>query len=159
MHHKYDLIWKDAFYNAHTAAGIYFWKNFTISKEALKMSIFCPLTFPPPLAHISSSFGSYYLLPTQQLAAYTYQFKEEEIWAWGGGNMSRQKSPLCCRLAYGAKFSKINSSGNISDIKGIFWARIMFMVHIPFKLHGKPCTLHCFSCRLHGTFQGFWGWL
>ena len=91
MHHKYDLIWKDAFYNAHTAAGIYFWKIFTISKEALKMSIFCPLTFPPPLAHISSSFGSYYLLPTQQLAAYTYQFKEEEMWALGGGNMRTRR--------------------------------------------------------------------
>ena len=91
MHHKYDLIWKDAFHNAHIAAGFYFWKIFTISKEALKMLIFCRLTFPPPLAHISSSFGSNYLLPTQQLAAYTYQFKEEEIWAWGGGNMRTRR--------------------------------------------------------------------
>jgi len=47
--------------------------------------------------------------------------------------MRRQKSPLCCRLAYGAKFSKINPCGHISDIEGIFLAHIMFMVHIPFK--------------------------
>ena len=47
--------------------------------------------------------------------------------------MRRQKSPLCCRLAYGAKFSKINPCSHISDIKGIFLAHIMFMVHIPLK--------------------------
>ena len=82
MYHEYDLILKDAFHNvSNIAAGFYFWKIFTISKEALKISFFSPLTFPPPLAHISSSFGSDYLLPTQQLVAYTYQFKEEEIWA------------------------------------------------------------------------------
>jgi len=48
------------------------------------MLIFCLLTFPPLLAHISSSFGSYFLLPTQQLAAYTYQFQ-------GGGNVSLRR--------------------------------------------------------------------
>ena len=76
-------------------------------------------------AHLSSSFGSHFLLfcsnfllPTQQLAAYIYQFKEEEIWGQGGGNISKQKSPLCCCLDYGAKFAKINTSGSISDIKG-----------------------------------------
>ena len=53
-------------------------------------------------APFSSSFGSNYLLPTQQLVAYTYQCKEEEIWAWGGGKVSQRrrkneltKMPLC----------------------------------------------------------------
>ena len=60
-----------------------------------------------------------------------YEDKEEEI------------------LAYGAKFSKINPSGNISYIKGIFLAPIMFMMHIPFKttktikrLELKTKTIH-----------------
>ena len=63
--------------------------------------------------------------------------------------MRRQKSPLCCRLAYGAKFSKINPCGHISDIEGIFLAHIMFMVHIPFKGGlelGKTCLYN--TCTL-----------
>ena len=48
--------------------------------------------------------------------------------------MSRQKFLLCCRLAYGAKFSKINPSGHIYDIKGVFSDQVMFMVRIPFKV-------------------------
>ena len=47
--------------------------------------------------------------------------------------MRCQKSPLCCRLAYGAKFSKINPSGHIYVIKGMFSDQVMFMVRIPFK--------------------------
>ena len=47
-----------------------------ISKEALKMSNFCPLAFLPLWAHFFPSFGSNHLLPIQQLAAYTYQCKE-----------------------------------------------------------------------------------
>ena len=60
--------------------------------------------------------------------------EEEEIWGGGGGNMRCQKSPLCCRLAYGAKFSKINPSGHIYVIKGMFSDQVMFMVRIPFNI-------------------------
>ena len=35
IHHKYDLIRKDEFPNAHIAAGVYLKKNFTPSKETL----------------------------------------------------------------------------------------------------------------------------
>ena len=42
------------------------------------MSKLCRFTFPDPWAHFFSSFGSNYLLPTQHLADYTYQCKEEE---------------------------------------------------------------------------------
>ena len=38
-----------------------------------------------------------------------------------------------CLFAYDAKFSTKNPSGHIYDIKCIFSAYIMFMVHIPFK--------------------------
>ena len=48
--------------------------------------------------------------------------------------MRCQKSPLCCRLAYGAKFSKINPSGHIYVIKGMFSDQVMFMVRIPFNM-------------------------
>ena len=51
--------------------------------------------------------------------------------------MRCQKSPLWCRLAYGVKFSKINPSGHIYDIKGMFLDQVMFMVRIPFK-HSMP---------------------
>ena len=37
-----------------------------------------------------------------------------------------------CLFAYDSKFSKKNLSGQIYDIKCIFWAPIIFMVHIPF---------------------------
>ena len=38
-----------------------------------------------------------------------------------------------CLFAYDAKFSKTNLSGQIYDIKCIFLAHIMLLVHIPFK--------------------------
>ena len=47
-HHGYDV-----FYNALIAAGFHFKFFFTINKEALKLSNFCPFTFPPPLAHFT----------------------------------------------------------------------------------------------------------
>ena len=55
--------------------------------------------------------------------------------------MRCQKSPLWCRLAYGAKFSKINPSGHIYVIKGMFSDQVMFMVRIPFNsYHYNPVS-------------------
>ena len=76
------------------AAGVYFWKMLTISKEAVKMLNFCWLPFLPPWAHLSSSFGSSYLLPTQQLVAYTYQCKEEKKGAWRGREVSLKRGTV-----------------------------------------------------------------
>ena len=47
-------------------------KNFHHKQRGRENVNFCPLTFPPHLAHISSSIGSNYLVQTQQLTAYTY---------------------------------------------------------------------------------------
>ena len=55
MHHKYDLILKDGFSNAHIAAGVNFQKKIHHKQRGLKNVKFCRLTFPPLLAQITSS--------------------------------------------------------------------------------------------------------
>ena len=63
-------------------------------------------------AHFSSSFGSHFLLFWLKLSPHNTAAGRLHISVQRGGNMSGQKWLLCCRLAYGGKFSKINSSGN-----------------------------------------------
>ena len=137
-----NMIWSEKMhFTMHILPlGFIFEKFSSLAKRPWKCHFFVRslflllwLTFPPLLAQITSSQHSSWPLTHISSRRRKCEPEEEEIWGQGGGNMSRQKSPLCCRLAYGAKFSKINPSGNISDIKGIFWAHIMFMVHIPFK--------------------------
>ena len=118
----------------------FIFENFVPLAKWQQSGDFCPLIFPPPCPHISSSSGSHFLLLALICVSGQLLCWEEVIWAKRGGNVSqrRRKSERTKNwhfqglFAYGEKFSKINPSGNISDIKGIFWAHIMFMVHIPF---------------------------
>ena len=125
MHHKHDVSSKDVFSITDMAAGIFFWKFCTISKEAAKRYILSP--------QITFSSSSLFLLIRLRLPSPGWdgnlrlkrrKNEEKEKVKWGD---------KMCLFAYDAKFSTKNPSGHIYDIKGIFWAYIMFMVHIPFK--------------------------
>ena len=126
MHHKHDVSSKDVFSITDMAAGIFFWKFSTISKEAAKRYILSP--------QITFSSSSLFLLIRLRLPSPGWdgnlrlkrrKNEEKEKVKWGD---------KMCLFAYDAKFSTKNPSGHIYDIKGIFWAYIMFMVHIPFNL-------------------------
>ena len=104
MHHKYDLIWKDAFPNAHFAARLYFLEKFHHKQRGLKNVNFVS-------AHFSSSLGSLFLLfrlilpPPNTTAGRLCKEEEnepeeeenepeeEEKWAWGE-KMSQQNASL-----------------------------------------------------------------
>ena len=125
MIHKYDVILKDVFCITDMAAGIYFWKFCTISKAAAKRYILSP--------QITFSSSSLFLLIRLRLPSPGWdgnlrlkrrKNEEKEKVKWGD---------KMCLFAYDAKFSTKNPSGHIYDIKGIFWANIIFMVHIPLK--------------------------
>ena len=81
MHHKYDSIWKDVFPNAHIAAVVYFLKKLYHKQRGLKDVKFLSAQFSSSLGSRFLLFWLNYLLPTQHLAAYTYQCKKEEKWA------------------------------------------------------------------------------
>ena len=125
MRHKHDVISKDVICITDMGAGIYFWKFCTISKAAAKRYILSP--------HISFSSSSLFLLIRLRLPSP----------GWDGNlRLKRRKNEekekvkwedKMCLFAYVAKFSTKNPSGHIYDIKCIFWAYIIFMVHIPFK--------------------------
>ena len=136
--HKHDESSKDVFSITDMAAGIFFWKFCTISKEAAKRYILSP--------QITFSSSSLFLLIRLRLPSPGWdgnlrlkrrKNEEKEKVKWGD---------KMCLFAYDAKFSTKNPSDHIYDIKGIFWAYIMFMVHIPFKIvidivYSCPCYL------------------
>ena len=101
------------------------------------------LTFPPPLAHFPSSFGSNYLLTTQQLAVYTYQCKEEEKWAWAGGKVSLKrrkseptKTPLGCLLAYGEELLAAMSSSRCAVVTQFVFPSVHLSLFLCFRVLG-----------------------
>ena len=125
MHHKHDVSSKDVFSITDMAAGIFFWKFCTISKEAAKRYI-----LPPQITFSSSSL---FLLIRLRLPSPGWDGK---LWLKRRKNEEKEKvkwGDKMCLFAYDAKFSTKNPSSHIYDIKGIFWAYIMFMVHIPFN--------------------------
>ena len=112
MHHKHDVSPKDIFSITDMAAGIFFWKFCTISKEAAKRYILSP--------QITFSSSSLFLLIRLRLPSPGWdgnlrlkrrKNEEKEKVKWGD---------KMCLFAYDAKFSTKNPSGHIYDIKGIF---------------------------------------
>ena len=86
-------------------------------------------------------------------------------WGWWEGKVRGQNVPLWlwCKI-----YNNKNLSGQIYDIKGIFWAQIIFLMHVPFmsnfslhwteQLHiflfaGKT-TLLSYLSALHGIRNG-----
>ena len=73
---KYDLIWKDALHNAHTATGFYFLIYYHLKQRDLENVKFL-------LANYSFALGSFFLLfwlklPHPNTTTGHFQFKKEE---------------------------------------------------------------------------------
>ena len=118
MHHKHDVSSKDVFSITDMAAGIFFWKFCTISKEAAKRYILSP--------QITFSSSSLFLLIRLRLPSPGWdgnlrlkrrKNEEKEKVKWGD---------KMCLFAYDAKFSTKIPAAIFMIKKCNFWAYIIF---------------------------------